>query len=263
MFKTLKTSGDEVKRAQKTLLYGHHGWGKTTQAMHLQEMYGKAFILSGEAGLSSLSHHDIDYLVFNSWHDAKSNNPDAGKHSLVDLRRIIESDEFKAQGYKVIVLDSLTEASDMLLSEAKYLNRDNKNTFAVWDVFATEMIGYCKWFRDLDYHVLVTSLAKEEKNDNGGTEYWPMVANATTRKQLPGIFDNVFAGVRVTEDVTDDEGRSQGVRVERFIVCDQYGGWHCKVRDPLRRLTAVERTGSIAELYKKMETTNVKKGDKS
>ena len=258
MFKSLKTSGEEVRRAQKALLYGHHGWGKTTQALHLQELYGKTFIMSGEAGLSSLSHVDIDYLVFNSWHPSVKNNAKEGKHSLLELRDIINSEDFKSQNYKVIVFDSLTEASDMLLAEAKYLHRKDKNGFAVWETFSTEMISYCKWFRDLDYHVLVTSLAKEEKNDNGGTEYWPMVANSTTRKQLPGIFDNVFAGVRVTEDDLDEEGRSQGVRVERFIVCDQWGGWHCKVRDPLRRLTAVERTGSIAELYKKMETTKIK-----
>ena len=125
MFKPLKTSGDEVKRAQKTLLYGHHGWGKTTQAAHLQELYGKTFIISGEAGLMSLSHLDIDYLAFNSWNKRGRNDPEKGIHCLLDIKEMVASDDFKKQGYKVIVLDSLTEAGDMLLSETKYEHRND------------------------------------------------------------------------------------------------------------------------------------------
>ena len=116
------------------------------------------------------------------------------------------------------------------------------------------MLGTVKWFRDLGYHVLVTALAKEETNDNGGTEYWPLVPMSTVQKQLPGIFDNVLAGVRKTEDQKDEQGRAAGMRVERFIVCDQFGGWHGKVRDPRRRLNAVERTGNIADLFRKMDS---------
>jgi hypothetical protein len=44
------------------------------------------------------------------------------------------------------------------------------------------------------------------------------------------------------------------MRVERFIVCDQFGGWHGKVRDPRRRLSAIERTGNIADLFRKMDS---------
>ena len=77
---------------------------------------------------------------------------------------------------------------------------------------------------------------------------------ATVQKQLPGIFDNVLAGVRRTEDTKDEQGRAAGMRVERFIVCDQFGGWHGKVRDPRRRLNAIERTGNIADLFRKMDS---------
>ena len=259
MFKPLKTAGDEVKRPQKTLLYGHHGLGKTTQAAHLQELYGKTFIISGEAGLMSLSHLDIDYLAFNSWNKRGRNDPEKGIHCLLDIKEMVASDDFKKQGYKVIVLDSLTEAGDMLLSETKYAHRNDKNGFVVWEQYSSEIIGTIKWFRDLDYHVLVTALAKEETNDNGGTEYWPLLPMAKVQKQLPGIFDNVLAGVRRTEDAKDEQGRAVGVRVERFIVCDQYGGWHCKVRDPLRSLQAVERTGNIADLFRKMEGRKLNK----
>lgn len=254
MFRPLKTSGDEVKSAQKTLLYGHHGWGKTTQAAHMQELYGKTFIISGEAGLMSLSHLDIDYLAFNSWHVRGRNKPEEGIYSLQVIREMVGSDEFKNAGYKCIVLDSLTEAGDMLLAELEDKHKNSKNGFEKWADYKAEMLGTVKWFRDLGYHVLVTALAKEETNDNGGTEYWPLVPMATVQKQLPGIFDNVLAGVRRTEDTKDEQGRASGMRVERFIVCDQFGGWHGKVRDPRRRLSAIERTGNIADLFRKMDS---------
>ena len=66
MFKPLNTS-DQTTSFRKTLLYGHHGWGKTTQFIHYQKHYGKGFIISGESGLSSIRSAGIDYLPFTSW----------------------------------------------------------------------------------------------------------------------------------------------------------------------------------------------------
>lgn len=256
MFTPLRTSSSSVTDAQKTLLYGHHGFGKTTQAKFMQDKYGKAFILSGESGLRSLMDVDIDYLPFTSWglrpRGAGADwAPAAG--SLMELRSIVMSPEFKAAGYKVIVLDSLTEASDMLVGEAEVKFANSNNGFEKWGEIAAELLGVVKWFRDLPYHVLVNCLAREENDPNGRTEYWPMVAGKTTQKQLPGIFDNVFCGVRSSETVMDDAGRPAGNRVTRWIVTDEYNGWHGKVRDPRRRLKTVEKCGNIAELFTRME----------
>ena len=40
MFKPLNTS-DHTTAYRKTLLYGHHGWGKTTQFIHYQSTMEK------------------------------------------------------------------------------------------------------------------------------------------------------------------------------------------------------------------------------
>ena len=57
----IKSTGNiGLDSPSKTLLYSHHGFGKTYQARHYQEAYGKGIIFSGEAGLKSLQDVDID-----------------------------------------------------------------------------------------------------------------------------------------------------------------------------------------------------------
>ena len=74
-----------------------------------------------------------------------------------------------------------------------------------------------------------------------------MVAGKATTQQLPGIFDCVFCGVRVSQEV---DGRQQ---VLRYTITDEVRGWHGKVRDEYRRLKPVEKTGNIVELLKRLD----------
>lgn len=248
MFKPMNTSDTEVT-LRKVLMYAHHGWGKTTQAAHYQKRFGKGFIISGESGLSSIRSAGIDYLPFSSF-DGR-HDPEEGVYSFRGICEMIESEEFKAQGYEWLMVDSLTELSDMALAsvEATYGNDEKKNGFKVWGDYASLMLGACKWVRDQPYHIVVTALAKEESNDNGEVEYWPMVKGSAVQKQLPGIFDCVLCGVRTTQ-VEVSSGTS---KVRRFIITDEYKGWHGKVRDEHRRLKSVEEVSDITELFEKMD----------
>ena len=85
MFEPLNTSGDDTAK-RKVLLYGHHGWGKTTQLKYFQEEYGKGFIFSGESGLSSIRSAGIDYLPFSSWDNPS--DPKKGIYSFKDGARL-------------------------------------------------------------------------------------------------------------------------------------------------------------------------------
>ena len=253
-FKPRSTNDQSIVSSQKTLMYGPHGFGKTTQAAHLQRKYGKTFIISGEGGLRSIMNEAIDYMSFTSWGMAPAGvNPNEyspPEGSLQHIRRLMRSPEFEQANYKAIVLDSLTEASDLLMKELEAKHADNKNGFEKWGENTAEMIGTVKWIRDLPYHVLVTALAKEEQDDNGKTTYWPMVQGSKVAKQLPGIFDNVFCGIRRTA------GEGNDLRVSRYIVTEEVGGWHGKVRDPNRRLRPVERGGDMTELLSRMELSD-------
>jgi hypothetical protein len=255
MFKPMNTR-DHTTSYRKCLLYGHHGWGKTTQFKFYQEVYGPGFIISGESGLSSIRSAGIDYLPFTSW-EGKS-DPSREQYSFVDIFKWTRSDDFRAQGYKWIGVDSLTELSDHSLraaeaeSEATAARTGKKpNGFEVWGNHAAQMVGACKAIRDMPMHVLVTALAKENQDDNGNVEYWPMVGGKATMQQLPAIFDCVFCGVRAT---TGDA--TTGQRVERYVVTEEVRGWKGKVRDEKRRLRAIERTGNITELFRRMDMSD-------
>lgn len=268
MFKPLNTA-DHTTSFRKVLMYALHGWGKTTQAKHYQKKYGKGLILSGESGLSSIRSAGIDYLPFSSWDGESSraggtlndpafiHNPDNGVYSFRGIIGMLNSAEFKAMGYNWIMVDSLTELSDMAHRYADlYANanpgKDGKvNVFSIWEDYGASMLGACKWIRDLPMHVIVTALAKEDTDENGNKEHWPMVKGKAVQKQLPGIFDCVFCGVkRVEGDVNDPSAAPKTVH---YIITDEFKGWHGKVRDEKRRLKAVEREADITKLFDRME----------
>ena len=100
-------------------------------------------------------------------------------------------------------------------------------------------------------HVMVTALAKENSDDNGNTEYWPMIDGKASMQQLPGIFDCVFAGIRSTSG-----NKADGQKVVRYIVTDEVRGWKGKVRDEKRRLRPWEQTGSVVDLFKRMDMSD-------
>ena len=102
-------------------------------------------------------------------------------------------------------------------------------------------------------HVYVTCLAKEEKDANDVTHYWPMVKGASVAKQVPALFDHVLCGVRRTE--TNDKGLP---KVKRYIVTDEVSGWHGKTRDPKGVLKPFEQVDDVTELLTRMATAEEK-----
>lgn len=244
-FKVKKTSDASVADASKTLVYAHAGFGKTTQAKHLAEYYGKTFILSGESGLRSVLSADLDYLPFSSWDG--DHDPDQDVYSFRGICRMMATPEFRAAGYKAVMIDSATEVSERCFEHFKEVHKNSKDGFAVWGDYGTAFLGAMKWVRDLPYHVCVTCLAVEDKDENGEANFWPSVVQAKIQKQVCGIFDNVFGGIRRTSTV---DGK---VKVERFLVTDEVRGWHGKARDEKQRLKPVERTANITELFRRMD----------
>jgi hypothetical protein len=251
-FKPMNTR-DETTSFRKTLLVGVAGFGKTTQAKHYKRHYGKGFIVSGEAGLSSIRKEGIDYLPFTSF-DGPVDEA-AGVYSFVSICRIIMSDEFKAAGYKWIMLDSLTELSDMAFAWAESKAAANaaatgkkQNGFEVWGEYKDKMVGACKFIRDLPYHVIVTALEKSTDNDNGETVFLPLIQGSAVQAQIPGIFDNVFFGVSSSVK----EGDKQITK--RFILTGPYAGRNAKVRDESGVVNTVEETGDVTTILLKMDT---------
>lgn len=249
MFQVMNTSELATDGPTKVLLYSHHGFGKTFQCRYYQKRYGKGLILSGEAGLKSIEDVDIDYLPFSSW-DGK-HDPDMGVYSFKGIAAMLRSPEFKEAGYSWIAIDSLTELSERLIEKLERDYANTNNGFEMWGEYSRQMVGALKWVRDLPLHVYVTCLAKEEKDPNGVTQYWPLVKGTAVSKQVPAIFDHVLCGVRITE--MNDQGKP---KVRRYIITDEVSGWHGKVRDPRGRLRAMEPVDDVTELLARMSMSD-------
>jgi hypothetical protein len=242
-------TGVASNHKHKTLLYAHHGFGKTYQCRHYQRAYGKGFIISGESGLKSIEDVGIDYLPFSSWDG--DHDPAKGVFSFRGIMQMMNTPAFKAQGYTWIAIDSVTEMSERCLSHFQEVHKGSKDGFIAWSDYERAMMGALKWVRDLPYHVLITSLAVEETDDNGATQFWPMVKQKKIAKQIPALFDHVFCGIRATEE--QRVGGAVNVRVQRLIVTDEVKGWHGKARDPRQRLSPVEKCSDVTELHARME----------
>ena len=247
-FHPRKTNDAAVVDTSKTLIIAHHGFGKTTQYKYYQQHFGPGFLLSGEGGLKSIEDCDIDYLPFNSF-DGR-HDPDNGVCSFRGIIRMMATPEFKAMNYSWIGIDSLTELSDRLMDHLEKKHQNNKNKFEVWADYARLLIGSLKFVRDLPTHVLVTCLAGEETDDNGMVHYWPMIKGKQVGKQVPGLFDYVFCGVRTTE------GGVENPVIKRHIITDEVGGWHGKTRDKNRRLKPVEMCSDITRLFERMSMSD-------
>lgn len=244
-FKPMRTAALAETGPTKVLLYAHHGFGKTYQCRFYQQRYGNGLILSGESGLKSLEDVDIDYIPFTSWDGRHA--PEENIYSFREILKILRSREFLDLGYRWLAIDSITELSERLLEHLEYQHKDSSNKYALWGEYSRIMLGTLKLIRDLPIHVYATCLAKEEKDPNDNTEYWPLIKGTGVSKQLPALFDHVFCGTRRTED--DGNGN---LRVQRFVATDEVNGWHAKVRDPYNRLQALEPITDMTMLLARM-----------
>ena len=233
----LMTNDGSVTGASKTLLYGHHGCGKTTQIKHYAKRFGKGLVISGESGLASISDVGIPYLPFTTF----ESEPSSG-YSFKQIVQYVQSDEFKAEGYKWLAIDSATELSQKCFVDVEKAMAGDSNGFEKWAVYERKITHALKWVRDLPMHVVVTALAAEETDDNGKTQYWPMLVQKKVQKLTPALFDHVFCLVRKT---SEQNGKME---VQRRLLTDQVHGWQGKSRDPNRRLAPIESADDITEL---------------
>lgn len=246
MLKTRSTSTLTDEGVHKLLLYAHHGFGKTYQCRNYQARYGKGLIISGESGLRSVEDVDIEFVEFKSW-----DGPVDESKGIYSFRSIIralsEPGYMEGQGYNWIAIDSLTELSDRLLEHLEKEHAGSKNGFAMWADYNRLMVGALKWVRDLPVHVYITALAKEEKDANDVTQFWPMVKGASVGKQVPALFDHVFCGVRTAE-----KSKTGLPKVTRYVITEEVNGWHGKARDPRRSLKSFEECNDVTELLERM-----------
>ena len=182
MRKVFKSSDISTKYI-KTLVYGVSGIGKTVFASTAPN----PLYLDAEGGLLSVVDKDVDFIPINLWSDVKEIFMDivAGKYPN-----------------ETIVIDSLTEISKKSM-DALVGGVSAGGTSAVsdkvipnqhdWLMNIEETRRLVRSFRDIPKHIIMTCLARDEKNEvSGGITRKPSVSSKSLSDDILGYFDEVF-----------------------------------------------------------------------
>ena len=245
------STGDVKNIHLNVLIYGHAGAGKTTALGHFQETFGKGLILSGEGGLASIADKNIDFLPFYSFDHPVDQKKYPGGHSFKDLMAYLTSDEFKNSDYKWVAIDSFTELSRRAFTEATLENDNPKDGFKKYDLYTQKIDPMINDLRDLPIHVVCTALATESKDENGMTNFWPMLHQKSKVEAFCGTFDVVAALINKSETVKTEEGKTK-MKMHRYTLTGNVSGWHGKTRDCHGRIRVAEEGTNVASLVQRL-----------
>jgi phage nucleotide-binding protein len=214
----LKTTlADAIGKNQpKIVVYGAPGVGKTSLAASLP---GKLLILSAEAGLLSLAGADIDADVVEV-------------QSLDTLRAVYSELKAAPDAYAWVVLDSVSEIAEVVLSAEKAKTKDPR---AAYGALQDSMLGIMRAFRDLACGVYFSAKMSTTKDEaTGRVSYGIGMPGAKLGESIPYLFDEVFRLVVVDED--DGAG---GKVASRYLLTSADG--KSTAKDRSGRLDAYER----------------------
>tara|TARA_Y100000593_G_C4153546_1_gene258292 strand:- start:209 stop:691 length:483 start_codon:yes stop_codon:yes gene_type:complete len=103
--------------------------------------------------------------------------------------------------YDTVCLDSITEMSEILLSQEKAKSKDPRRAYG--EVIEV-MIKTMRRFRDLPIHVVfIAKQARERDEATGMFHYQPMMVGAKLPTQIPYFFDEVLV-LRTFDDETKE-----------------------------------------------------------
>lgn len=155
----------------KALVYGQSGAGKTSLAKTIPG----ALVISCEAGLLPLKGAGVDFV--------EVKNLD----SLREAYEFLLSDK----KYTTVILDSVSEIAEVVLSEAKKEAKDPRQAYGAMHDSMTDLI---RAFRDLPEKNVVFIAKAEKTQDETGKLLWsPAMPGQKLGQNLPYFFDLVLA----------------------------------------------------------------------
>lgn len=223
--KSLKDAIDE--RAPKIIVYGGSGVGKTTLIASLQ---GKLLILSSESGLLSLAGADLDADV------VEVNSIDALRAVYAELRN-------GDHGYDWVILDSVSEIAEVVLSAEKAKTKDPRQAYGA---LQDEMIKIMRAFRDLACGVYFSAKLHTNKDEaTGRVSYGIGMPGSKLGEGIPYLFDEVFRMIVIDED----DGRG-GKVAARYLLTSTDGKSVAKDRSGRLDTLEVADLGAIVAKIK-------------
>lgn len=195
------------------LVHGPPGSGKTTLLSTVPDP-SRLLILSAEAGLRS---------ILRTIPEASC----ARISSTQDVREAfayLKTPEARA-AYDWIALDSLSEVAGLNLNEQLKATKDGRKAYGQ---MADEVGALVRAFRDLPYHVVLTSAQARTQDDTGALIYGPSQPGQslnTGTKSIAYLMDEVWAA----HVVQRDDGNGQLVP-RHMLQCKPDGRYECKSR---------------------------------
>ncbi|MFB6351259.1 MAG: ATP-binding protein, partial [Bradymonadaceae bacterium] len=186
----------------KILVHGPSGSGKTRLCGTTgEDEY--TIIISAERGLMSLRDHDIDAI------------------EVTSIQQFREARDYvqRAEKYRWVILDSVSEVAEVILEEEMEQNRDGR---AAYGEMADRVLSIIRDFRNLSCNVVMT--AKQGREDDQGTKLFvPQLPGRKLTQNVSYMFDEVFA-IRVERNSDGTvESRVQTQRDRQYECKDRSG----------------------------------------
>ena len=197
----IKSPADIVLRGVTLLVYGQSGVGKTTL---IRTIPGRKLILSAEGGLLSLQGTDINYVDI---------------HTMDNLTEAFTHVVNHIDDYDCIILDSLSELAEVILSAEKKSTKDPRQAYLVMQ---DQIMDLVRAFRDLPVTVYMTAKVEKSRDDiSGRIMFAPSIPGQKSTQNLPYQFDEVLAMRSETNESNENV---------RFIQTFSDSSWCCKDR---------------------------------
>lgn len=196
----IKSTADIVLQGITVLVYGQSGVGKTTL---IKTIPGRKLILSAEGGLLSLQGTEIAYVNI---------------HTLSELEEAFNHVTSHLSDYDCIILDSLSELAEVILSSEKKASKDVRQAYLGMQ---DQIMDLVRAFRDLPVTVYMTAKQERVQSDSGRLLFGPSMPGQKLSQQMPYIFDEVLALRSETNENNENI---------RFIQTFSDSSWCCKDR---------------------------------
>ena len=196
----IKSTADIALRGVTLLVYGQSGVGKTTL---IKTIPGRKLILSAEGGLLSLQGTDIQYVDI---------------HTMDELTEAFNHVVEHLEDYDCIILDSLSELAEVILSSEKKESKDVRQAYLGMQ---DQIMDLVRAFRDLPVTVYMTAKQERVQSDSGRLLFGPSMPGQKLSQQLPYVFDELLAMRSETNENNENI---------RFIQTFSDSCWCCKDR---------------------------------